>query len=447
MHLLFENVLKNLMLLWTAGYKGLDKGTGEYEVLPTIWDAIGAASATSGNTIPSAFGPRSPNVANDKTSWTADSRAFWSMYVAPVVLSGRFKERRYYDHFVRLVRLINLCLQFEITEEEVVEIRCGFAKWVQDYERLYYQHDPKRLSVCPLTIHALLHIADSIVEAGPVWTCWAFPMERYCGSLQGAIKSRRYPYASLNRYVLDRARLTQIKLRYDLAETLSMKPPSLHGFYRAACLHKTCAFLPPHRAHSDVAISPPLRTKIIGALCTRFNGTAEDTRAALAKAELEEWGRLRILPDADIIRAAGYTEDSNTRGAFNAERDATYVRYEALMDLHTRNHGQESVYQPDTFYGQLRRILTVHLPPIPNSSHTVATTLALAIIRECKIEEDHPMLDIHYYSAEGALGVFDITTVQCLVGRIKDRGRWGIIDRSGSLSRAIYNPDDEDQDE
>ena len=107
--------------------------------------------------------------------------------------------------------------------------------WVSFY-RYYYQLEPSRLSACPLTIHALLHIADSIIAAGPVWTCWAFPMERYCGSLQRSIRSRRYPYASLNRYVLDRARLTQIKLRFDLADTLSLKAPSLGGFYRAVCI-------------------------------------------------------------------------------------------------------------------------------------------------------------------------------------------------------------------
>lgn len=89
---------------------------------------------------------------------------------------------------------------------------------------IYYQHDPQRLSTCPLTIHALLHIADSILASGPVWTAWAFPMERYCGALQPAIRSRRFPYSSLNRYVVDRARLTQIKLRYNLEDTLNFKP-------------------------------------------------------------------------------------------------------------------------------------------------------------------------------------------------------------------------------
>lgn len=48
-------------------------------------------------------------------------------------------------------------------------------------------------------------------------------MERYCGALQPAIRSRRFPYSSLNRFVLDNARLTHIKVIYDLHEALSLR--------------------------------------------------------------------------------------------------------------------------------------------------------------------------------------------------------------------------------
>lgn len=94
--------------------------------------------------------------------------------------------------------------------------------------RFYYQHNPDRLSACPVTIHALLHIADSIMNAGPVWGSWAFVMERYCGTLQHAIRSRRFPYSSLNRYVLDQARLVQIKLIYGphARSQLALSPPA-----------------------------------------------------------------------------------------------------------------------------------------------------------------------------------------------------------------------------
>lgn len=89
---------------------------------------------------------------------------------------------------------------------------------------MYYQYDPARLSVCTLTIHAVVHIPDGIIGGGPVWTSWAFPMECFCASLQPAIRSRRFPYASLNRHAIDHSRLAVIKNKYDLKGVLRLGP-------------------------------------------------------------------------------------------------------------------------------------------------------------------------------------------------------------------------------
>lgn len=92
---------------------------------------------------------------------------------------------------------------------------------------MYYQYSPDRLSACPVTIHALLHIADSIEASGPVWAYWAFPMERYCASLIPAIRSRRFPFPSIDRYVTEVAQLAQIKVNHRLHDALSLRPPKL----------------------------------------------------------------------------------------------------------------------------------------------------------------------------------------------------------------------------
>ena len=134
MHLIWENVVKNLMNLWAGTYKDLGQGSEEYQIRGPIWEEVGKASVDSGSSIPYVFGPRPPNVASDKISWTADTRSFWFQYVAPVLLRGRFLHDKYYDHFIELVHLILMCLQFEITEEEVNVIRQGFIQWVKKYE-------------------------------------------------------------------------------------------------------------------------------------------------------------------------------------------------------------------------------------------------------------------------------------------------------------------------
>ena len=126
MHLIYENVLKNLVALWTGQFKGLDEGTGSYELMPKVWEAIGAATAAAGSSVPGAFGVRPRNVADDKTTCTADMWSFWMLYIGPVLLNQKFQRQVYYDHFIELVKLVNLCLQFEITKAQISELRDGF---------------------------------------------------------------------------------------------------------------------------------------------------------------------------------------------------------------------------------------------------------------------------------------------------------------------------------
>ena len=80
--------------------------------------------------------------------------------------------------------------------------------------RFYYQYKLERLPCMTLTIHALLHVTDTIETIGPVWAWWSFPIERQCGRFQQKIKSRKHPYTNLDNYLLQDAQLKQIKTIY-----------------------------------------------------------------------------------------------------------------------------------------------------------------------------------------------------------------------------------------
>ena len=134
MHLVYKNLLKNLICLWTNDFKGLDTGTGDYTLDPTVWDAIGSATARACDTIPSAYRARLASISGDHSTFTADNYSFWALYVGPVLLSQKFSWQQYYDHFVKLVKLIHTCLQFEYTAGDVKNIREGFRDWVITYE-------------------------------------------------------------------------------------------------------------------------------------------------------------------------------------------------------------------------------------------------------------------------------------------------------------------------
>ncbi|KAF8308691.1 hypothetical protein DL93DRAFT_2041560, partial [Clavulina sp. PMI_390] len=60
----------------------------------------------------------------------------------------------------------------------------------------------------------LLHLGEDIRAAGPLWAYWAYPMERFCGHLQRATHSRRFPWAEMANYLEHRAQLRIIALEY-----------------------------------------------------------------------------------------------------------------------------------------------------------------------------------------------------------------------------------------
>jgi hypothetical protein len=135
MHLIWENTIKNMILHWTGEFKGLDQGNGTYELSKAIWEGIGTLTASSGSTIPSAYGSRVPNIKKDHHICTADMWSFWTLYISPILLWRRFDNVKYYKHFILLVKLLTACLKFEITHEEIDFIRNGFVDWVEKYER------------------------------------------------------------------------------------------------------------------------------------------------------------------------------------------------------------------------------------------------------------------------------------------------------------------------
>ena len=46
-------------------------------------------------------------------------------------------------------------------------------------------------------------------------------MERFCGMLQNSLRSRSRPWSNLNKALLHRTYLEQLRMRYDLSEELA----------------------------------------------------------------------------------------------------------------------------------------------------------------------------------------------------------------------------------
>ncbi|KAI5449394.1 hypothetical protein NCC49_004736 [Naganishia albida] len=175
MHILFENIMKELLGLWEGDCKASmvtedadGKLKEDYVVAKRDWDAMDREVSESNATVPAQMARR----------------------LGPILLKNRLSEV-YYDHFVRLSQSTRIMTKVEITEEEVEVLTQGLVDWVKDFERLYYRYGSKYLSFCTNPIHALLHLPQYIRMLGSPCHYCCFSMLGFGGWVKRQVLHNR----------------------------------------------------------------------------------------------------------------------------------------------------------------------------------------------------------------------------------------------------------------
>ncbi|KAF6752310.1 hypothetical protein DFP72DRAFT_1134095 [Ephemerocybe angulata] len=163
----------------------------------------------------------------------------------------------------------------------------------------------------------------------------------------------------------------------------------------------------------------------------------------LNSSKIEAWGRLRRLECGDTMLASEIVHrESEDR------RDATFVRYDNLVDENARRFHGKTKLLATTSYGQLNYVYLIKIPPAADIKIATTTYVALAVIAQCDRPVQHRSgLDIHVYTKLRASEVVDIATVQALVGRVRWENQFAIFDRSGDLARAVFAEGDDSDNE
>ncbi|KAL1740480.1 hypothetical protein HDZ31DRAFT_47434, partial [Schizophyllum fasciatum] len=161
------------------------------------------------------------------------------------------------------------------------------------------------------------------------------------------------------------------------------------------------------------------------------------------------YAKVRILPDGDEL----YASSMIRRG--DDYREASYIKYDLLVDKHENNRRVTPEFEIRSFYGELQHIFLVQLPAAArkdldcDDNDTAAVeepvVLILASIHRCETTTVRPIPG-PVYSAMGRQEVVDMTSLQCLVGRTRSplgpgSEPWAIIDRSDAINRSYYIPD------
>lgn len=290
-----------------------------------------------------------------------------------------------------------------------------------------------------------LHLVDLIEQAGPLWGYWCWAMERYCSRLVRAVTSRKYPYASLNRRILETQTLLSIRNIFDLHDALPRYTLG-HDPLTTACWETEEEDGP----YSDIKLVGPrrvvkldgsefaaLRNRIAVHLVTR-NGLPN--RASVIPhlpKKISQYTKIQ-LKDGDTVSSVY----GNNRLEEN-QRLATFCQYELLVDRLARDRTVKPVLDGRTFFGELERVFILRLRQNPAINQAHDETLILLDIHSCDTSVDP--FEFFEYERHGAHEVVDASALRAVVGRIRNGSKWTFVRRPGVFEHANYVYDDEDE--
>ena len=192
-----------------------------------------------------------------------------------------------------------------------------------------------------------------------------------------------------------------------------------------------------------------LERQLVDLIVTRCspNSLTQKISAATARkyipCELKEWGKVQIYGTGD--RASGRA----CRKPEPSTRDSCFVRvshacaslapsacltgfntkYECLVDRNADNDGPEDLIS-QTFFGELQRVVRLDLPRSREIHQPQDKTVLLAHVKTCEAVENEDGF-WEYSSMKPSPHFMDLNTIVCVVGRVRDRGHWTFVDRSG----------------
>jgi Domain of unknown function (DUF4218) len=207
------------------------------EVIESISSALDAARAT----IPTYLGHAPRRIDNHHKGYKAAEWEAWLELFGVPLLDQRL-DKECFQNFLDLSRIYTIATRHSVSSADIALLETLVVRFVRSYEKIYLygsddHRDPRRLPVCSVNVHYLLHLPAYIRDCGPARYWWQFPMERFCGILKPRAKSKSQLSTSLaNALVLiehlNHVQFTTARHSQETAAS-TLVYPDLQGRYKA----------------------------------------------------------------------------------------------------------------------------------------------------------------------------------------------------------------------
>jgi hypothetical protein len=120
--------------------------------------------------------------------------------------------------------------------------------------------------------------------------------------------------------------------------------------------------------------------------------------------------------------------------------DKVQPQYEAYVDRKERSRNAPEELVLETFFGQLQEVISFTVPRFVSLGLREELYVVFVVVQTCElIKSDDLGIGLRYYVHQPtAPTVLDLTTVECVIGRLPLSRGYAIIDRTGSIKRSWY---------
>jgi hypothetical protein len=190
------------------------------------WQNLGRTTEKAKSYLPGSFDRAPRNIAEKLNSgyktWELD---LWFYGLGVGYLMDVLPDP-YYDNYTKLVFATRRKEQRKVSVRHLQEAHRAQVEYHRQFENIYYQQRPERLSFCRWSLHSLLHGAPEIMRVGPLALLSQWPLERTIGDLGRQVRNFQGPKMYAN-FAHMAWRQAQINALYNLYPDLAPSDKSV----------------------------------------------------------------------------------------------------------------------------------------------------------------------------------------------------------------------------
>jgi hypothetical protein len=134
MHLVYEDVVPNMLKIWEGKFKRFDDRGADYQISSAEMEELAENLVKSGRIIPSTVVGFIENIVTRRSYWTANHWRLFTEHLGPIVLRGRLPAENY-EHFLELSDLMRSFRSVSIPRDGLGELERRLFAWVEKFER------------------------------------------------------------------------------------------------------------------------------------------------------------------------------------------------------------------------------------------------------------------------------------------------------------------------